>query len=317
MANKAWQIWQNTPFSWWQCQFNASAGWLVGGALVNALVFWGLNCLFSILRSSDLNEDRKRHDQAIEQLQAAQAEWSRKRTECLDWISEDLCHQGHAVQTLRDVNYAVRKYSRVTRKNLTPWDISPSCKTCMCRAVAKETMRSPSLYWGWPRPAWWPTNSLSNLKRNACCGSASISYSQHAIFLLPDQPLVALQHSFLGPWLPHVGGLSGCWNTSMEVDRKLSFRLAGIYYNPRGYWKGLAAIKNLSAAAKVTEQQAKEWLKKQAICQVYLPAPRHIQLRKFDVAVPSEVHQANLLFLPHDRVRQKTFRYALKVVPNR
>ena len=31
MANKAWQVWQNTPFSWWQCQLNfalwcASAG---------------------------------------------------------------------------------------------------------------------------------------------------------------------------------------------------------------------------------------------------------------------------------------------------
>ena len=31
MVNKAWQIWQNTPFSWWQCQLNfvvwcASAG---------------------------------------------------------------------------------------------------------------------------------------------------------------------------------------------------------------------------------------------------------------------------------------------------
>ena len=31
MANKAWQIWQNTPFGWWQCQLNfdlwcASAG---------------------------------------------------------------------------------------------------------------------------------------------------------------------------------------------------------------------------------------------------------------------------------------------------
>ena len=24
MANKAWQIWQNTPFSWWQCQLNFS-----------------------------------------------------------------------------------------------------------------------------------------------------------------------------------------------------------------------------------------------------------------------------------------------------
>ena len=64
--------------------------------------------------------------------------------------------------------------------------------------------------------------------------------------------------SFVSLWLPHVGGLSACWNTSqisMEVDRKLSARLAGIYYSPRGYWKGLAAIKNLSVAVKVTEHQ--------------------------------------------------------------
>ena len=35
-------------------------------------------------------------------------------------------------------------------------------------------------------------------------------------------------------------------------------KLASIYYSPRGYLKGLAAIKNLSATAKVTEQQAKD-----------------------------------------------------------
>ena len=46
---------------------------LVGGAMVNALAFSGSNYLFSMLRSSDLNEERKRHDQAVEQLQAAQA----------------------------------------------------------------------------------------------------------------------------------------------------------------------------------------------------------------------------------------------------
>ena len=57
---------------------------LVGDAMVNALVFLGSNYLFSMLRSSDLNKERKRHDQAIEQLQAAQAKWSRKRTERLD-----------------------------------------------------------------------------------------------------------------------------------------------------------------------------------------------------------------------------------------
>ena len=100
----------------------------------------------------------------------------------------------------------------------------------------------------------------------------------------------------------------------MDPDKKLSTRLASIYYSPRGYWKGLTASKKLASAAKVTEQQAKDWLKKQAIWQIYLPAPRHIPRPKFDVAIPNEVHQADLLFLPHDCVRRKTFRFALTVV---
>ena len=57
---------------------------LVGGAMVNTLAFSGSNYLFSMFRSSDLNEERKRHDKEVEQLQAAQAKWSRKRTELLD-----------------------------------------------------------------------------------------------------------------------------------------------------------------------------------------------------------------------------------------
>ena len=97
---------------------------LVGGALVNALALLGSNYLFSMLRSSGLNEERKRHDKAVEQLQTAQAEWSRKRTERPDWISEDFRRQGHAVQTFRDVDDAMREYSRVIGKNLTPWDLS-------------------------------------------------------------------------------------------------------------------------------------------------------------------------------------------------
>ena len=134
---------------------------LVGGAMVNALAFSGSNYLSSMLRSSDLNEERKRHDQAVEQLQAAQAKWSRKWTERLDWISEDLRRQRHAVQTFRDVDDAMREYSRSPEQNLTPWDLNPSCQTSTCQAVAKET-RSPSLYLEWPRPALWPINSLRN-----------------------------------------------------------------------------------------------------------------------------------------------------------
>ena len=66
--------------------------------------------------------------------------------------------------------------------------------------------------------------------------------------------------SFLSLWRPHVGGSSGCWNTM--ADSKPS----ALYYSTRGYWKGLADIEKLASAAKVTEQQAKDWLKRQAIC---------------------------------------------------
>ena len=96
---------------------------LVGGALVNALAFSGSNWLFSMLKSSGLDEERKRHDKAVEQQQAAQAEWSLKRMESLDWISEDLRSQGHAIG--RAVDDAIREYSRVTGKKIDPLGPEP------------------------------------------------------------------------------------------------------------------------------------------------------------------------------------------------
>ena len=98
---------------------------LVGGAMVNVLAFSGSNYLFSMLRSSDLKEERERYDQAVEQLQAAQAKCSRNRTERLDWISEDLRSQGHAVKTFRDVDDAMREYSRATGTKLDPLGPEP------------------------------------------------------------------------------------------------------------------------------------------------------------------------------------------------
>ena len=98
---------------------------LVGGAMVNALAFSGSNYLFAMLRSSDLNEERNGHDQAVEQLQAAQVKLSRKRTERFDWIWEDLRRQGHAVQTFRYVDDAMRKYSRVTGTKFDPLGHEP------------------------------------------------------------------------------------------------------------------------------------------------------------------------------------------------
>ena len=91
-------------------------------------------------------------------------------------------------------------------------------------------------------------------------------------------------------------------------------KLAKIYYSPQGYWKGVSAIKKLTDASKVSENVVKQWLYKQAIWQIFLPAPRYVPRPKFDVATPNSVHQVDLLFLPHDKLRRKTYKYALTVV---
>ena len=90
-------------------------------------------------------------------------------------------------------------------------------------------------------------------------------------------------------------------------------KLAKIFYSPQGYWKGVSAIKKLTDASKVPENVVKQWLYKQAIWQIYLPAPRYVPRPKFDVATPNSVHQADL-FIPHDKIRRKTYKYALTVV---
>ena len=40
----------------------------------------------------------------------------------------------------------------------------------------------------------------------------------------------------------------------------MNSKLSKIYYSPRGYWKGLAAVKKLAAAAKASEEVTKKWL---------------------------------------------------------
>ena len=94
-------------------------------------------------------------------------------------------------------------------------------------------------------------------------------------------------------------------------------KLSKIYYSPQGYWKGLAAVKKTIYSCQGFRRcSKKKWLVKQALWQIYLPAPRYIPRPKFDVSLPNAVHQADLLFLPHDKLPhgRKVYKYALKVV---
>ena len=90
---------------------------MIGGAVTNALAFTGGNYLFSHMGSNS-NEEKKRHDKAMEQLEAAQADWNKKRIQRLDYINEEIKKEHHAAETFDDVDQAMKHYFYITGKEL-------------------------------------------------------------------------------------------------------------------------------------------------------------------------------------------------------
>ena len=74
---------------------------------------------------SHSDEERERHDKAVEQLETAQVAWNKKRTERLDFINEQMQKEHHAEQTFDDVDQAMKQYYYVTGKQLEPLPPEP------------------------------------------------------------------------------------------------------------------------------------------------------------------------------------------------
>ena len=68
------------------------------------------------------------------------------------------------------------------------------------------------------------------------------------------------------------------------MQNELSKAMSRIYYSTKGYWKGFSAVSKLASAAKVSEEEARKWLEKQALWQIYLPAPKYIPRPHIDLA---------------------------------
>ena len=91
-------------------------------------------------------------------------------------------------------------------------------------------------------------------------------------------------------------------------------KLSKIYYNPEHLWIGRKAIKLLQEASGESKKAVTEWLAKQALFQIHLPRPKKIDYPHYYVTKVNKIHQADLLFLPHDKVYQNTYKYALDVI---
>ena len=92
-------------------------------------------------------------------------------------------------------------------------------------------------------------------------------------------------------------------------------QLTKIYYQPENLWRGRKAIKMLRAAAEgVSTKAITHWLTLQALWQIHLAKPKRIDYAHFYVTKVNRIHQADLLYLPHDKVYQSTYKYVLNVI---
>ena len=96
----------------------ASIGFLIRGAIVNALEFTGSNYLFSSLSKESIDKEQKRHDKAIEDLQRAQIEWAKKGQERLDYINNEIMKEHKAKKRFIDLHSAMQWYFIVTGRQL-------------------------------------------------------------------------------------------------------------------------------------------------------------------------------------------------------
>ena len=69
-----------------------------------------------------------------------------------------------------------------------------------------------------------------------------------------------------------------------------------------------------AATEKISTKAITHWLTLQALWQVHLPRPKKIDYAHFYVTKVNEIHQADLLYLPHDQMYQSTYKYVLNVV---
>ena len=90
-----------------------------------------------------------------------------------------------------------------------------------------------------------------------------------------------------------------------------------IYYSDDGYWRDKSAIQKLAKASGSTKEEAERWLLKQPLYQIYLPTPKYIPRPNASMSLlakPNDIHQSDLLNLPHDKFKKKTYKYALNIV---
>jgi len=92
----------------------ASIAIMVGGAVLNATGFIGGNYLARALGGGDKAalEEKKCHDKALEDYQAAHAKYTQDQTQLLDWIATNAQTKEQAKQNFTNTDYVFKLYNQ-------------------------------------------------------------------------------------------------------------------------------------------------------------------------------------------------------------
>ena len=109
----------------------------------------------------------------------------------------------------------------------------------------------------------------------------------------------------------------------IQIDSKkahkldISIALRKIYYQPNGYQRTVKKLHeaSLKAGYNFSIDKICDWLEKQALYQIHKPCPKFIPRASFNsIQIPNEYHQADILYMPYDRINNITYKYCLCIV---
>ena len=79
-------------------------------------------------------------------------------------------------------------------------------------------------------------------------------------------------------------------------------------------WKGHKAVKKLPELSKEKPKVIKQWLSKQAVWQVHSPTLKRVDRPHYEMIIPNETHQFDLLYMPSDTLYGNKYKYILSEI---
>ena len=98
----------------------ASIALMIGGAIINATTFVGGSYLAKYLSgSSDSDEEKRRHDLAVEKYQKKYEEYEENRAKLNDWIMTNDRIKDEAKENFQNTDYALKLYNKIHQDDLS------------------------------------------------------------------------------------------------------------------------------------------------------------------------------------------------------